>query len=138
MLFPNPVAYYFSYVCGAIFLFYIVLLLIVFICEKGGHCCDERCIKIIFYIVFWIIFLGFFIYSVVQYTKIANNEAFELAKSVKAEKFIENFLKEFTKPFEGNFILISIILISISGLLVLTDILIEPLLSLISNKFNKY
>jgi hypothetical protein len=138
MLFPNTTAYYFSYVCGAIYIIYIVLLLIGFICKRRDNCCDECIIKVTFYIVYWIIFLGFFIYSIVQYAKIANNKAFELAKSIKAEKFIENFLKEFTKPFEGNFILISIILLSISGFLVLIDIVIEPLLNLFGVKCNKY
>ena len=30
------------------------------------------------------------------------NESFELARDIKADKYIEKFLKDFRKPFEDN------------------------------------
>ena len=87
---------------------------------KGNSNCCEKCDFIISassIIIYSLTFLGFFIYFIVIYVKTFNNESFEIAKSIKDDEFIENFLKEFYEPFEkNNLIIYSIIFFAISAI----------------------
>lgn len=143
-LFPNKAAFVFSFLCSGFFLIHLIYIIykIIIACinntaDFGGVSVYERII-LIFY---WIIFIGFFIYLLVQYFKIKNyNEIFELARSIKADKYIENFLKDFTKPFENkNIIFNSIILLSVSAslyiLAIITFYFFETLIECIKNCF---
>lgn len=100
-IFHNKTATIFSIICGIIFnIFIIVYFIKVFFCPECIN--DYNCYSnVILIIIYSIIFFGFFIYFIVIYVKVYNNnESFEIAKSIKAEKFIENFLKEFYETFE--------------------------------------
>ena len=144
-LFPNKVALVFSILCSIFFILSLLSIIykIIIACrdniEDFGGVSVDVLILLVFY---WIIFIGFFIYSLVQYFKIKNrNEAFELARSINADKFIENFLKDFAKVFENkNFIFNSIIMLSMSALLyilaILTFYFFETLKKCIKNCFH--
>ena len=70
----------------------------------------------------------FFIYSIVIYATVYNKESFDLAKSIKADKFIEDFLKEFYEPFESpKTIICALVFLSISAILFITAWIIEPI-----------
>ena len=118
-IFPNKSAIIFSFICGIIFLISIIIFIGKVINEiKGNSNCCEKCdciISVSSIIIYSLTFLGFFIYFLVIYAKTFNNESFVLAKSIKADIFIENFLKEFYEPFEkNNLIICSIIIFAIS------------------------
>lgn len=125
----------FSITCGIIFILLIALTIIFikFDCEKC-----ETIFNIITIIIFSLTFFGFFIYSLVIYFKVYNNnESFKIAKSIKADKFIENFLKEFSDPFEkGTLILCSIAFFSLSALLYISAWISFGIKKYIKNKEN--
>ena len=131
-IFPNNSAVIFSITCGIIFLIFIILYIIFIIKEKKGTtsgCNSGECVFSIFsIIVYCLTFFGFYIYFIVIYVKVFNNNSFEIAKSIKADKFIENFLKEFYTPFEKNaLILCSLGFFSLSAILYILAWIIEPL-----------
>ena len=96
-------------------------------------------------IIFWITainyipaFLIFWIYSIVLYSMDFKNESFEIAKRIRADKYIEDFLKDFYIPFEKTgFILSIIILLTFSALLFITIFSIEPILECIEERKRK-
>ena len=66
------------------------------------------------------------------------NESFEIAKRIRADKYIEDFLKDFYTPFEKTgFILSIIILLTFSALLFITFFSIEPILECIEERKRK-
>ena len=80
-------------------------------------------------LIYSLTFLGFFIYFIIVYTKVFNNESFKIAKSIKADKFIENFLKEFYESFEKNSLIIcSIIFFVLSGISYILALTIIPIM----------
>ena len=100
--FPNRIALIFSFIFGFIFLGLLFINIILVISKiKGGSCGQDcsLCIGIISAIAYIPSFLGFFIYTLVKYCQAPapNHESFEIAKKIKADKFIEDFLKEFVK-----------------------------------------
>jgi hypothetical protein len=132
-IFPNHAAMISSFICGIILLVMIIFNIITLIgikCRERQLCCD-KCESILICASFFIYiptFIGFFIYSLVIYAKFIKTESIELAKSVRADKFIEDFLEEFVTALDSNyFILYSIIIISISGFLYIMSFLAEPL-----------
>jgi len=119
-----------SYICGAFFFISIILFIIEVIYNiRGKSFWTEKLEKvaIISYILYCITFLAFFIYSLVVYATVYNKESFDLAKSIKADKFIEDFLKEFYEPFENPKILITtLVFLSISAIMFISAWVIEP------------
>ena len=120
-IFPNQISAIFSIICDIIYLIFLIIYLMKFIykIKENSQCCeDSKWLIICSIIAYSSTFLGFYIYTIVTYIKVYDNEAFEIAKSIKAEKFIENFLKEFYDHFESkNFILYSMVFFTISGFL---------------------
>ena len=142
--FPNFKAVIFSFICGIIFLVSIIIFIgkIIINGMKRISNCFDKCDSIISVssiIIYSLTFLGFFIYFIVIYAKTFNNENFEIAKSIKADKFIENFLKEFYEPFENTSLIIySIIFFTLSAILyILAWILIPIMECLIKRNPNK-
>ena len=129
--YPNFTFLICSFVCGAFFFVNIIIFIIEIIFNiKGKSISNEKVekIEIISYLIYCASFLLFFIYSLVIYTTVYNKESFDLAKSIKADKFIEDFLKEFYKPFENPKILITtLVFLSISAILLITAWIIEPI-----------
>ena len=129
-IFPNHSAVTFSYICGIIFIALIIYHLVRIKKYKNENpLCTRKCCLIIYIIFYSISFLGFFIYTIEIYIQVISNESFELAKNIKADKFIEDFLKDFVKPFENINILIicSLIFLSISAILFVLSFIIKPL-----------
>ena len=88
------------------------------------------------------IFRLFYIYSLVIYSKILKDESLEIAKNIRADEYIENFLKEFYEPLENtkSFIIYIVIFISFSALIQIIGWVIPPLIKYIIEKKqeNKY
>lgn len=63
--------------------------------------CSQFCLRnlnlfqIVFSVIFCFISFGFFTYFFIIYLKIANNKTLKNAKSIKSDKFINDFLEEF-------------------------------------------
>ena len=132
-IFPNKSAITFSFICGIIFLISIFIFIGKIKNEiKGNSDCFEKCDCLFSYssiIIYALTFLGFFIYFIYIYTKVFNNESFKIAKSIKADKFIENFLKEFYESFEKNSLIIcSIIFFILSVILYILAWIIKPIM----------
>jgi len=125
-IFPNSGARIFSIICGIIFLISIFIFIgklknEITTNSRNSNCCGcEKCDCLFSYfsiILYGLTFLGFFIYFIVTYSKVFNNESFKIAKNIKADKFIENFLKEFYETFEKKGLIIcSIIFFIFSGI----------------------
>ena len=136
--YPNYSSIIFALICGLIFLFLTVMniIFIIFTIKDNGSC--EGCRKgffVISIIAYCLTFLGFFIYSVYTYSKVFKNEEFEKVKNIKADKFIENFLKEFYEPFENStFIFCIIIALALSAILFILSFILGPLIECIKNK----
>ena len=118
--FPNYTALVFSYISIISFtgLIIINIISIYFSVQNENFDCFKT-FNIVISIIFFVpTFLGFLIYSSVKYDQIYNNESIEYAKKVRADKFIEDFLKDFIKHFDDKTLIIcSIIFFTISGLL---------------------
>ena len=119
---------------GVFFAFMVIYFIgIINLIKNNDNCLDV--INIISLLIYCIVFLLFFIYSIVIYATVYNKESFDLAKSIKADKFIEDFLKEFYEPFESpKTIICAIIFLSVSAILFITAWIIEP----INKCCNKY
>ena len=120
-IFPNKNVIIFSFICGIIFLLSIFIILGKIKNEiKGNSDCCEKCDCLFSYLqnlIYIPTFCGFIIYFRVIYANAFNNESFEIAKSIKADKFIENFLKEFYESFEKKSLIIcSIIFFILSAI----------------------
>ena len=132
-IFPNIIVIIFSFICGFIFLIDIFIFIGRVINEiKGNSNCCEKCDCIFSYssiIIYLGTFLGFFFYFIFIYKNVFNNESFKIAKSIKADKFIENFLKEFYEHFEKNSLIIcSIIFFALSGISYILAWIIIPIM----------
>ena len=93
-MFPNPTIVYLSISYLLVYLVFIIINIIIVVKIKkdpffsfDGKC--ERLFIVIKIILYVASFLGFFIYTIYIYCTVANNESFERAKSVRADKFIE-------------------------------------------------
>ena len=119
-----------SFVYGAFFFVCIIIFIIEIILNIRGHSITNERVKkieIISFLIYCASFLLFFIYSLVIYATVYNKESFDLAKSIKADKFIEDFLKEFYEPFENPKILITtLVFLSISTIIFISAWIIEP------------
>ena len=94
IMFPNPTIVYLSISYLLVYLVFIIINIIIVVKIKkdpffsfDGKC--ERLFIVIKIILYVASFLGFFIYTIYIYCTVANNESFERAKSVRADKFIE-------------------------------------------------
>jgi len=117
-----------SIICAGVFFAFMVInfIGIIKLIKDKDNCIDViNKISLIFYCI---VFLLFFIYSIVIYATVYNKESFDLAKSIKADKFIEDFLKEFYEPFESpKTIICALVFLSISAILLITAWIIEPI-----------
>ena len=133
--YPNYTALIFSIICGIIILFLIIMNIFIIIR------CDEKCgivFSVISIILYCLTFFGFFIYSIVIYAVVFKNEVFEMAKEIKADKFIEDFLKEFYEPFENTTFIICIIIgLSVSSLILILSWIIRPLIECIERRITE-
>ena len=129
--YPNFTSVIFAIILLIIFSISIVVFTIYFI--KGNEI-NKRMLCIIF--AYYVpSFLGLWIYSIVIYAKDFKDENLEIAKGIRADKYIEDFLNEFYSPFEKTgFILFIIILLSFSVLLFVALFLIEPLFECIEER----
>ena len=120
IIFPNYTAMIFSIICLILFIFLIVLNIISIYYSIQNERFDKlKKYNIVFSIILYCpTFLGYLIYCSVIYKKVYNSESIEYAKKVRADKFIEDFLKEFIKYLENKtLILCSIIFFIFSGIL---------------------
>ena len=117
-----------SIICAGIFFAFMVIYFvgIINLIKNKDNCIDK--INFISLFFYCLVFLCFFIYSIVIYATVYNKESFDLAKSIKADKFIEDFLKEFYEPFESpKTIICALVFLSISAILFITAWIIEPI-----------
>ena len=124
--FPNYASVALSITILCVFVIFIVVLIIYFIknrtIEIAGY------FLVIFVILYVASFLYLFIYSVVIFARDFRNETFKVAKSIRADKFIEDFLKEFYGPFDkATFIICIIVFLSISAVFFILFWVIEPI-----------
>ena len=132
--YPN----YISMIFAAILLACFTIITIIFIISllKGKEM--GRCFFIVSFIFYISSFLGFWIYSIVIYVKYFKNESIDLAKRIRADKFIEDFLKEFYEYFENKSFIISMItLLSFSTLLYIFIIAFNCIVSIIVKRKNE-
>ena len=128
--YPNFTFLICSFVCGALFFVYIIIFIIEIIYNiRNNSISNDKVekVEIISYLIYCASFLLFFIYSLEIYAIVYNKESFDLDKSIKADKFIEDFLKEFYEPFENPKILITtLVFLSISTIIFISAWIIEP------------
>ena len=97
----------------------------------------NNCILLIICVHYIPVFLGFWIYSIVIYARDFKSDTFEIAKKIRADKFIEDFLKEFYTHFEkSGFIIAIIILLTFSAVIFSSNFFIEKIISCIEEKRN--
>ena len=124
--FPNYASVALSITILCIFVIFIVILIIYFI--KNRTIEIGKYFLVIFVIIYVASFLYLFIYSVVIFARDFRNETFKVAKSIRADKFIEDFLKDFYDPFDkATFIICIIVFLSISAVFFILFWIIEPI-----------
>ena len=129
--YPN----YASVISAIIFLiaYFIFMIVVIIIFIKGGEISPT--IIIITIILYIPVFLGFWIYSIVIYAKDFKNGSFEIAKRIRADKYIEDFLEEFYSPFEKTGFIISIIIFLTFSLLIFISLFaIGPIIECIEKR----
>ena len=140
IMFPNPTIVYLSISYVLIYLAFIIINIIIackinnFSYDSGTEKCDCY-FTVISNIIYCISFFAFFIYTIYIYYIVANNESFEIAKSIKADKFMEDFLKDFATSFGKNTLMIcSIIVLSVSALLFILGWIFKPISNCIEER----
>ena len=124
--YPNYASVALSISILCILVIFIVILIIYFIKNRSIEI--DRFFLITFVIIYVVSFLYLFIYSVVIFARDFRNETFKLAKSIRADKFIEDFLKDFYGPFDkATFIICNIVFLSISAVFFILFWIIEPI-----------
>jgi len=124
--YPNYSSAALSITILCVFVFFIVVSTICFIKNRSIEFTGY--FILIFSLIYVVSFLYLFIYSVVILARDFRNETFEVAKSVRADKFIEDFLKEFYEPFDkATFIICIIVFLSISAVFFILFWIIEPI-----------
>ena len=99
----------------------------------------SNCFIILISIHYIPVFLGFYIYSIVTYVRDFKDETFEIAKRIRADKYIEDFLKEFYSHFEKTGFIVSIIvLLSFSALIFISIFIVGKIVPCIQEKSNSY
>ena len=132
--YPNYVSLVFSIICLIIF-FVIIIIYIILIVKDEAHSCF--CFfMFMFILIYCPTFIGFFIYSLVIYSKFKKDESIEIAKNIRADKYIEDFLKEFYDPLESakSFIIYIVIFLSFSALLHILGWVLPHLINYIIEK----
>ena len=124
--FPNYASVALSITILILFVIFIVIMIIHFVknrtIEFAGY------FLVIFVILYVASFLYLFIYCVVIMARDFRNENFKIAKKIRADKFIEDFLKEFYEPFDkATFIICIIVFLSISAVFFILFWVIEPI-----------
>ena len=115
-----------SMVFAIMFLIIFFILTIYLFCSFFKSREIKTCYIILIIVFYCPSFLGFYIYSIVIYSRDFKNETFELAKRIRADKFIVDFLKEFYTHFEKTGFIISIIVLLTFSALIFISIFIVP------------
>ena len=118
--FPNYIAIVFSFISIIFFIGLIIINIFSIYFSLNNENFDKlkKYNIVISIILYCPTFLGYLIYCSVIYKQKYKNESIEYAKKVRADKFIEDFLKDFIEHFRNNTLIIcSIIFFIISGLL---------------------
>ena len=104
------------------------------------NCNNDYCILIYFGVPYIPSFLGLWIYTIVLYSKFyIKNESVEIAKRIKADKFIEEFLKEFCDHFKADyFIILIMVLLPFSILIYISIYLVRPIYNYIEKRRNRF
>ena len=131
--FPNYASVALSITILILFVIFIVVLIIYFVKTRTIDIAGY--FLVIFVILYVASFLYLFIYSVVIMARDFRNETFKVAKSIRADKFIEDFLKDFYEPFDkATFIICIIVFLSISAVFFILFWVIEPISNCIRRK----
>jgi hypothetical protein len=124
--YPNYITVVVSFIIICAFAVFIFALIIYFI--KNETIKFHIAFVAIFVILYAGYFLYLFIYSIFIFSRDFRNETFKIAKSIRADKFIEDFLKEFYTPFDKTtFIICIILLLLISVIFFILLWIIEPM-----------
>ena len=124
--YPNYITVVVSFIIICAFAVFIFALIIYFI--KNETIKFHIAFVAIFVILYAGYFLYLFIYSIFIFSRDFRNETFKIAKSIRADKFIEDFLKEFYTPFDKTtFIICIILLLLISVIFFILLWIIEPI-----------
>ena len=124
--YPNYITVVISFIIICAFAVFIFALIIYFI--KNETIKFHIAFVAIFVILYAGYFLYLFIYSIFIFSRDFRNETFKIAKSIRADKFIEDFLKEFYTPFDKTtFIICIILLLLISVIFFILLWIIEPI-----------
>ena len=136
--FPNYLYVIISFSCGAIFLLFLTINTIIIVCLMKNKEIDEKslkCYSLLTITIYGPIFLIFFIFCLFNISIIKDNTCKEYVKKIRADKFIENFLKDFCKHVDDkSLILCSIILLSISALLFIVGLIFGKMSGCIKEK----
>ena len=125
--YPNYITAVISFFIICTFAVFILALIIYFIKNKTIE------FHIAFFVIFVLLYLGYFfylfIYSIFIFTRDFRNNNSKIAKSIKADKFIEDFLKEFYISSDKAIFIINIIvlLLFFSFMLFILFLIIEPI-----------
>ena len=124
--YPNKITLVFSFLIICAFVVFTFALIVYF--SKKETIKFHLAFVIIFAILYISYFLYLFIYSIIFFIRVFRNENFKIAKSIKADKYIEDFLREFYTPFDKiGFIICIILVLLISFMLFILFWIIEPI-----------
>lgn len=131
--YPNFIIVVISFLIICSFAVFILALIIYFL--KIETIEFHLAFIVIFVILYASYFLYLFIYSIFILARDFRNENFKIAKKIRADKFIEDFLKEFYTPFDKvTFIIWIIIFLLISFILFILFWIIGPINKCIHGK----
>jgi len=132
-IFPNKLSIYFAITC-----LFVLVCIIIFDLVKLSEEDYSICSFVVKVIIYGLIFFGFFIYFLVVYFKVFQNEFFSNIKSIKSDDFITNFINELSSSLKNKvFILLYIILFSVSALLFIWNCIKNPLIEYIKMRKEK-
>ena len=124
--YPNYITLAVSISILCIITFFMLALVIYF--KKYETIKFHKAFIAIFVIIYVSSFFYLLFYSIHIFIRDFRNRNFQIAKSIKADKFIEDFLKEFYSPFDkATFILCIIIILLISIIFFILFWVIEPI-----------
>ena len=122
--FPSNITATLAVVLIAIICFFFIFLLFFIICCSYETIFHWGMLTAQF-IIFYLLSLGFLIYSLLEYLQMKKNKTLEELKSIQSDEFINKFINEFLSKFqESMLIFCTVIIIGISFLLFLITVII--------------
>ena len=122
--FPSNITGTLAVVLIAIICFFFIFLLFFIICCSYETIFHWGMLTAQF-IIFYLLSLGFLIYSLLEYLQMEKNKTLEELKSIQSDEFINKFINEFLSKFqESMLIFCTVIIIGISFLLFLITVII--------------